>query len=389
MRRALTEREAGFVQSCRTFAQQVIAPQVRALDEGNAFPEAVHAEAARWGLTYAGFAAELGGAGHSHLALVQGGLQWATVCAPTAFTLAFDHGALRPVLYAGTAEQKQRWVADLVGAGGHASWCMTEPHSSGSNLLQLETRAERVDGGWSITGDKCMVGMGTVASVFFVLADAWQAGLHLGPSVFAVPRCQGLFVGPNPPKLGFRCLPTPDVQLREVFVPDEGLIGEAGRGLSVLFDSLDYMRLGGGVVILGLVRGALGQLRDWLDTREVYGGQRLGDTSHVQITLGRLLARLRAAESLLFDAAEALDAGQRPQQTLAALKLLAADLAIETTSTTAQMWGWRGVREDYDVTKRLRDARQTSVYEGTSEVLAMNLFRGWASRPDPSSESEL
>lgn len=382
----LDETELDFVGRCQRFATEVMAPAVSDLDNANIFPKAIHKQAGEWGLTYAGFPKEYGGQGLSHLALATGGIELATVCAPTAFTLAFDHGALRPALVAGTPAQQERWVHALVREGGHGSWCMTEPALSGSNLLSIHTRARKVAGGWCLDGDKCMVGMGTVADVFFVYADAWSGEQHLGPTIFAVPRGPGVSVSANPPKIGFRCLPTPDVQFREAIVGEDAVIGSVGGGLEVLFDSLDYMRLGGGVVILGIVRGALSSLAPWLQEREVYGGQRLADASHVQITVGRLLARLKAAEGLLFDAAEALDAGLKPHDDLAALKLLAADLAIETTSSVAQLWGWRGVREDYGATKRLRDARQTSVYEGTSEVLAMNLFRTWAAYQAEASE---
>lgn len=378
MTRQLTEEEQAFVEACRDFARQVIGPLAHRWDEENAFPAEVHEEAARWGLTYAGFPRELGGRGLSHLAMAKGGLEMARICAPTTFTLAFDQGALRPAMVAGTPEQRDRLVRDLIAVKGHASWCMTEPDSSGSNILAQKTRATRVEGGWAIDGDKCMVGMGTVASVFFVLADAWDEEQRLGPTIFAVPKEAGVEVGPNPLKIGFRCLPTPDVHFRGVRVPDDAVIGTPGKGLPILLDSLDYMRLGGGVVILGIVRGALDDLGPWLDERPVYGEQRLGDTSHVQITVGRLLARATAVETLLFEAAESLDAQRPARETLAALKLLAADLALETTQTAAQLFGWRGVREDYSAAKRLRDARQTSVYEGTSEIMAMNLYRGWS-----------
>ncbi len=378
MHAPMTDAELDYIETCRRFADEVIAPAVRRYDELNRFPAEIHETAAKWGLSYAGFDPEHGGRGLSHLTLAHAGLEMAQVCAPITFTLAFDLGSLRPVLIAGSTEQRQRWVTDLIARGGHASWCMTEPDSSGSDLLSMATRATRVDGGWVLEGHKCMVGMGTVAEVFFVLAEAFDGDRHIGPTIFAVPRGPGVEVDPNPPKIGFRCLPTPDIKFRGARVGDDAVIGGVGRGLSVLLDSLAYMRLGGGVVILGIVRGALLEVAPWLAERRVYGDRRLGDESHVQVTVGRLLARLKAAESLLFECAAALDAGDAPVESLTALKLVAADLAIDATSAAAQLWGWRGVREDYDATKRLRDARQTSIYEGTSEVLAMNLYRTWA-----------
>ena len=377
--RDLTSFELEYVSSCAPFAREVMAPSVKHWDEKNAFPLEIHQAAAQRGIPYAGFPRDLGGKGLSHLALVTAGLEMASVCAPMTFTLAFDHGSLRPVMIAGSPEQRKRWVKDLIAEGGHGAWCMTEPESSGSNLLAIHTKATRTNGGWRIDGHKCMVGMGTVAQVFFVLADAWDGDRRLGPTVFAVPRDAGVVVSENPPKIGFRCLPTPEVRFPGVAVGNDAVIGGVGSGLPVLLDSLDYMRLGGGVVILGLTRGALHDVAPWLDEREIYGGQRLGDTSHVQIVVGRLLARLAAAEALLFQAAADLDDGKPVSHLLSALKLVASDLAIDATSEIAQLWGWRGIHEDYPATKRLRDARQTSIYEGTSEIQAMNLFRRWAS----------
>lgn len=230
-----------------------------------------------------------GGRGLSHVALTRGGQALARVCAPIAFTLAFVHGATRPVAFAGTPEQQDRWIRSLIAEGGQASWCMTEPDRAGSNLLSVGTRADRVPGGWRVRGEKCMIGMGTVARVFFVLADAWDGDQRLGPTILGVERQDGVEVGPNPPKIGFRCLPTPDVRFHDVFVDDGAVLGRPGGGLPILLDSLDYMRLGGGVVITGLTHGALDETAPWLDGREVFGGQRLGDTSYVQVVVGRLL----------------------------------------------------------------------------------------------------
>ena len=365
--------DAAYVAACSTFAAEVLAPRVAELDAGNAFATELHELARPIGLQHAGLPTALGGLGVSHRALVEGGLQLASVCAPAAFSLGFDHGTLRPLLLAGRHEQ----VRTLVAERRHVSWCMTEPDVSGSDLLRIRTRAERVPGGWRVTGDKCMVGNGTAASLYLVLAQAFDDGEALGPTLLAVPRGEGVAVGENTPKIGFRCLPTPDVGFRGAFVDDAALLAPPGQGLPLLLDSLDYMRLGGGIVTVGLTRGALGDLLPWLREREVFGG-RLVDRSHVQVTVGRLLARLRAIEGLLFAVADALDEHRRATEDAAALKLLGADLALDATRAAVQLSGWRGIDGRWPAEKRLRDAQQAAIYEGTSEVQARNLFRAWA-----------
>ena len=174
-----------------------------------------------------------------------GGEELASVCAPMAFTLGFNHGALQPVLRAGTSEQKQVFVRDLLAGRNYASLCMTEPDTSGSNLLSMQTKARNSGSGWVINGRKCMTGVGTEASVFFVFAETETNGTQRGISVFAVPRGPGVEVGENTDKIGFRCVPTPSITFTDVHVPDEHLIGTIGTGDLILLQCLDYMRFGG------------------------------------------------------------------------------------------------------------------------------------------------
>ncbi|MSQ04280.1 MAG: acyl-CoA dehydrogenase [Myxococcales bacterium] len=366
--------DADYVLACRRFAREVIAPRVAELDQAGVFPAEVHALAEQAGLRHAGLPVALGGGGVSHRGLVAGGVPMAEVCAPTAFSLGFNHGTLRPLVRAGRVDQ----VVALVREGTLVSWCMTEPDVSGSNLLGVRTRADRVPGGWRVDGHKCMVGNGTAAGLYLVLAQAFDDEEPLGPTLLVVPRGEGVDVGENTKKLGFRCLPTPEIHFRSVFVPADAVLSVPGGGLPLLLDSLDYMRLGGGIVTVGMTRGALGDLLAWLREREVYGGRRLVDESHVQVTVGRLLGRLRAVEHLLGAVADALDAGRAATDDAAALKLLGADLALDTTDAAVQLMGWRGIDARWPAEKRSRDARQAAIYEGTSEVQAMNLFRAWS-----------
>src|SRR5205823_7258456 len=133
-----------------------------------------------------GIPRELGGAGLSHRAVVVGAEELAAACAPIAFTLGFNHGALQPVLRAGTAAQKERFVRELLARRGYAALCFTEEDRSGSFLMTLGTRAVREPGGFRLTGEKVMTGNGTVADVFFVLAETEEGGERRGLTLLAV-----------------------------------------------------------------------------------------------------------------------------------------------------------------------------------------------------------
>ena len=371
----LTPFEREFKARCRRFAEDVIAPNAREYDEKNCFPRKVHDAAYEAGLMNVGFATELGGKGYSHRAIAIGGEELAAACAPTAFTMGFNHGALRPVLVAGTPEQRQVVVRDLLHRRGYASLCMTEPAASGSNVLNLATRAVRTARGWAITGTKCMIGNGCDASLYVVMANAFVDGKNHGLSFFVVPRGDGVEVSENPVKIGFHCLTTPTISFQGAEVSDDHLLGSPGDAERILADALDYMRFGGGSVILGLVVGALRGVLPFIEDRKVAFGESLAQQSHVKFLLGELFTELRLVRLQLWEAAEKLDRGERASLETAMVKLAASRLAVRATNEIVQLFGWRGVVDHYGLEKRARDARVTTIYEGTSEQQLLNIYR--------------
>ncbi len=372
----LTDEERAWKGECAAFAREIIAPAARRWDERNAFPREIHEEAAARGLLNVGFPADLGGRGLSWKALVVGGEELATACAPIAFTMGFNHGSLRPITVAGTEAQRARLVGDLIARGGYASIAMTEPDRSGSNLLALDTTARRTaDGGWSLDGVKCMVGNGARSDLFVVLAEAHDGERRLGPTFFAVPRGAGVSVGPNTEKIGFRCLTTPTIRLEGAVVSDDDRIGEVGGAETVLARTLDVIRLGGTAVILGIAVGALREVVPWLSQRRVFPDEPLITKSHVRLEIGELFTEVRAVRHFLWDAAERLDRGEAAHVETSMAKLRASRLAVDATNRILQLYGWRGLDAEWTIQKRVRDARVTTIYEGTSEVQLLMAFR--------------
>ncbi len=371
----LSPEERAFRERCRRFAADVIAPRAAEHDRTAEFPHEVHAAAWDAGIMNAGLPREWGGGGATHKAVVAGAEELAAACAPIAFTLGFNHGALQPVLHAGTDAQRGRFVRDLLAGRGYASLCFTEEDRSGSFIMDVGTRAEHTGSGFRITGRKVMIGNGTVAGVFFVLADTWAGGERRGLSLFAVPRGPGVEDGPNPEKLGFRCLPTPAVRFDGALVPEDAVVGAVGDAESVLLRTLDYMRFGGSSVILGIAVGALRAALPWVDERIVYPGERLAQKSHVQLLLADLYAEVQAVRLQLWRAADLLDRGLPCSAETSMAKLAASRLAVRATNEVVQLMGWRGIDARFGLEKRLRDARVTTIYEGTSEIQLLHIWR--------------
>lgn len=364
---------------CAAFAAAEIAPVVAKFDRENRFPDAVHDAAHAAGILGSDLPARLGGGGQSDVASVLGAEALAAVCAPIAFTLGFNRGALHPVLIAGTPAQQERLVGDLIAARRYASLCLTEPDVSGSNLMGLRTTATKTPTGWVLSGEKAMVGNGGVASLFLVLARTVIGGQSRGLTFFAIPRGPGVIVGKNTDKLGFRAVETPTVRFEAVAVPEADRIGTIGSGASVMMETLDTIRVGGAAVILGIVVGALADALPWIEERQVYGGS-LASKSHIQLTLGGIYSRLELCRGMVLAAARLRAAGQPYGHQAAIAKLEAAKLAVEATAEVSQMFGWRGIDGRYAISKRLRDARQTTIFEGSSEVQKLNLFHTLLSR---------
>jgi alkylation response protein AidB-like acyl-CoA dehydrogenase len=371
----LTPDEAEWRLKNRRFAQEHIEPHYRAYDEANAFPEKIYAAARVQGLTRFALPEAYGGLGYTKRALAISGEEMAAVCGPSTFCVGFNHGSLRPVLHAGTSEQKQVFVRDVIEQDLHVSLCLSESAQSASSLLTIQTRADKTDKGWVITGHKVMTGNGCVADLFLVLANAYVDGQPRGPTFFAVPKTDAVHVGPNNDKLGFRCVSTPAIEFDGAEVSDDHRVGELGFGPEILLDVMSHMRISGAAVMVGIVVGALRAVMPWLEERKVAAGDALANLSHVQIMLGGYMAEVLAVRRMIWRAADIFDAGESPTVEASVAKLKASELAIRATGDLVQLYGWRGIDNEYDIQKRYRDARVTSIFEGTNEVLKINLFR--------------
>ncbi len=371
----LTESEREWREICRSFAAEVIEPNYREYDESNSFPEKIYRAAQERGLTKFAMPTEFGGLGQSKRCMIICGELMASVCGPSTFCVGFNHGSLRPVFAAGNSEQKQMFIRDTIEHNRFVSLCLTESAQSASSLLTIKTRADKTDRGWVITGNKVMTGNGCMADLFLVLAHAYVDGQSRGPTFFAVPKSDAVIVGPNSDKLGFRCVSTPAIELDGAEVRDDYRIGDIGYGPAILLDVMAHMRISGAAVMLGIVVGAVKAVLPWIETRTIAAGDPLQNLSHVQLQLGDFMAEVLAIRRLIWHAADMFDNGGNPSTETAVAKLKASELAIRATGDILQMYGWRGIDNEYAIQKRYRDARVTSIFEGTNEILRVNLFR--------------
>lgn len=283
-----------------------------------------------------------------------------------------------PIRVGGTAEQKQKWMRRMADERMLVAYGATEP-DAGSDLVALTTRAERVekDGkvvGYRITGNKQWISNGGVADLYTILALCPG-----GPSWFVVEKgTEGFAANKHEDKHGIRLSNTAGLALDDVYVPVDNLIGGVeGQGLLQAQAVFGYTRLM--VAAFGLGAGC-----EAVETAIRYSQQRLqggGPLSQKQGYTHKLLVphavRLEAARTYIEEVAHALDGGGHGLQTEGAIaKYWATESGNHAAEDAIQALGGYGYTRDFPVEKIKRDIKITCIYEGTSEIMEMTIFRG-------------
>jgi alkylation response protein AidB-like acyl-CoA dehydrogenase len=298
----------------------------------------------------------------------------AAACGGCALLLMLQRLAALPIALAGTPDQREflpRLAAgELVGA-----FALTEA-GAGSDASRLATRAV-VDGdGWRIAGEKVWISNAPDADVFVVFAVTDPAAGARGVTAFIVPRdAHGVEVGPRDAKMGVRAAPTAAVRFDDVFVGADAVLGEPGRGLRLALGTLDLSRLGVAAQATGLAQGAIDAAIAHGHSRQQFGAP-LWANQGFAFPLARLAAQTAAARELMLAACDRADAGDPQAGRYASMaKLVCSETAVAATQAAIHALGSAGYTQGALVDRLARDARVTTIYEGTSEVQLTVLAR--------------
>ena len=278
----------------------------------------------------------------------------------------------------GTPEQQRTFFPQLSDGRGLASFCLTEP-TAGSDAASLRATARRDGDQWVIDGQKLFVTSARYAPFFIVLArvgPAEPARPHAGITAFLVPgSTAGVVIGPAEHKLGLRASDTSAVTFAGARVPADALLGTAGKGFSeVAMAGLDAGRIGIGAQSVGIARGALGLAIAYARERRQFGAP-IASFQAIRFALAGVRTELEAARLLVLRAAWAKDHDLPFTREAAQAKLNASEAANRAVSACLQVFGGYGYMREYGIERYFRDARATTIYEGTSEVQRMVIAR--------------
>jgi len=274
----------------------------------------------------------------------------------------------------GTEEQKKRWLPRLCAGEAFGCFGLTEP-DAGSDPASMRTRAEKIDGGWRINGQKMWISLGNVAEVALVFAQADPEKAHRGICCFLVPTdSDGFSHQEIHGKLGLRASDTASLAFDGIEVGDDALLGEVGDGFKVAMSALDSGRY-------SVASGCVGICQGCLDASVAYATERkqfdvpIASFQLVQEMIADIVVRTDAARMLVRRAGLLKDAGKPSTTETSVAKLYATESAVECANLAIQIHGGSGYVDDHPVERYMRDARVTTLYEGTSQIQKLIIGR--------------
>ncbi|HEY7771278.1 acyl-CoA dehydrogenase [Longimicrobium sp.] len=374
----LNEDEQAFREAVRQFAEESVRPLVTEMDEHQKMSPELIPQFFELGLMGIEVPEELGGTGASFFTAALVVEELSRVDASVGVFVDVQNTLVNNAfLRWGSADLKARYLPQLC-AEKVGAYALSEA-GSGSDAFALATRAVKAEGGFRVTGRKLWITNGGEAEIFIIFANANPEAGYKGITAFIVEKEFGGFsVGKKEDKLGIRASSTTELILEDVFVPDENVLGEVGKGYKTAIETLNEGRIGIGAQMIGIGQGALDATVKYVQEREQFG-KRIGDFQGVQFQIGQMATELEAARLMVYNAARLKDAGLPFLQEAAMGKLFSSQVAQRIASTAVDLFGGYGFTREYPVEKFYRDSKIGSIYEGTSnmqlQTIAKNLMK--------------
>jgi alkylation response protein AidB-like acyl-CoA dehydrogenase len=359
----------------RKFADDVVAPRARALDENEDFPTDIVEQMGKLGFLGLPFPEKYGGAGLDTLAYVIAVEEIARACGSTAITLA-AHVSLGcgPIYMIGTEEQKQKYLTPMAKGEAIGAFGLTEPNA-GSDSAGTETRAEKTGGGWRVNGSKIYITNGSVAKYITFTARTDASKGTKGISAFIMDTATpGFRVGKREKKMGLRGSDTVEVVFQDCAIPESGLLGDPAGGFKAFMRTLTGGRISIGALALGLAQGSYEHAIRYAKERKQFG-QPIANFQAVQFMLADMRMKIEASRHLIYYAAMLKDAGAEFEKEASMAKLFASEAANWVTDKAIQIHGGIGYCRDVPVERMHRDAKLMEIGEGTSEIQRMIIAR--------------
>lgn len=365
----LSEEQEMVQKAIRDFALSECAPGAAERDEHEIWPADAVKQLGELGFLGVTTPENYGGSGLdmvSYAIIVE---ELARVDASTAIIVSVQNSLLNyPLELFGTEEQKQKYLIPLASGKMIGAFALTEPES-GSDAGAMKTVAVRDGDDWILNGTKNFITTGSNADLVIVVAVTDPAKGSKGTSAFLVEKnFPGFTVGKKENKLGLRSTDTVQLNFEDCRVPHANMLCDEGKGFKVALTALNSGRIGVASQALGIAQGSFDEAVKYSQERHQFGKP----LSYFEITrfkIARMATEITAGRLLLYNAAAKKDCHESFVQEAAMAKLYCSELAVRTALEAVQIHGGYGYIKEYPVERYLRDAKVTTIYEGTNEIM--------------------
>jgi alkylation response protein AidB-like acyl-CoA dehydrogenase len=372
-----TDEATDLLKLVRDLATRELLPSSATLEARSEFPRDAFRLLGRAGLLGLPYPEEYGGGGQPYEVYLQVLEELGYVSSTIGVGVSVHALSCFGLATAGTDEQKERWLPDMLGGELLGAYCLSEPHA-GSDPAAMRTTA-RLDGDeYVLNGTKAWTTHGGRADFYKVMArtsDDRGAGRGEGISCFLVPGdAPGLTADSPEHKMGMTGSPTATMVFDNVRISADRRLGAEGAGLKIALAGLDSGRLGIAAVATGLAQSAVDQALAYAKERETFG-KRIIDHQGLAFVLADMEAAVQSARAMTLHAARLKDRGLPFSREASIAKLVATDNAMKVTTDAVQVLGGYGYTRDFPVERYMREAKVMQIFEGTNQIQRMVISR--------------
>jgi len=371
----LTEEQRMVRDTTRGYAEKELKPVASRLDHDGVYPQAQLEKLGAMGLMGVFVPEQLGGSGLDRVAYVAALEEISKVWASLGVIMSVNNSLVcGPLVRFGTEAQKKRYLPRVASGEWLGCYALTEP-SAGSDAGSIQTQAKRAGEDYVLNGSKVFTTNGSRANLAIVYAVTDPSSGKNGISAFLVERqTSGYVVDKIEDKLGLNSSETAALRFENCRVPRENLLGHEGEGLRIALETLDGGRIGIAAQALGIAQACLEESLSYSQERKQFG-EPIANFQAIQWMLADMATEIDAARLLTYRAASLQQQGKNVTREAAMAKLFASESSNRAAYKAVQIFGGYGYIKDFPVERFFRDARVTTLYEGTSEIQRLIIAR--------------
>ena len=374
MKFELGTREREIQSFVSEFATAEVLPHAAEIDRKGKFPMDIVKRMGKHKLFGIPFPAEYGGLGDNLMCYVLAVEELSKASASIGFLCCAALISLFPIYFAGSEEQKHRYMKPLCNAEKLGAFAVTEP-AAGSDPLSMETTAVREGGEYILNGRKAFITNTAVADIYVVFAYTDKSKRRRGISAFIVEKgTEGFSFSRLVEMTGMRGCVVGGLEFHDCRVPAANMLGNEGDGFRIAMATLDRDRIVMGSIGVGIARACVEASKRYASERKQFE-QPIANFQAVQFMIADMAMRAEAARLLTYKAAYLADKGERITEAASMAKLYASETAFQAATSAAQIHGGLGCTRGSLVERLLRDAKILSIAVGTSEIQRMVIAR--------------